>query len=97
MSHLSRFTCEDTFRRLDDYLDRELSPDEQQRVREHLEVCEACAREFSFEASLLRGVRGKLRQLEIPESLQARVLDALAAEARRPGSEGTGKGPAGAR
>lgn len=92
MSHLSRFTCEETFRRLDDYLDRELSPEEQQRVREHLDVCEACAREFRFEASVLRGVRGKLRQLELPGGLQARVLDALAAEARLDAEDERGRG-----
>ena len=77
MSHLSRYTCEEAFRRLDDYLDRELSVEETTLVREHLEICAGCAREFSFEESLLRGVRSKLRQIELPESLQARILSVL--------------------
>ena len=77
MSHLSRYTCEEAFRRLDDYLDRELSPEETTLVHEHLEICAGCAREFSFEESLLRGVRSKLRQIELPESLQARILSVL--------------------
>ena len=77
MSHLSRYTCEEAFRRLDDYLDRELSAEETTLVREHLEICAGCAREFGFEESLLRGVRSKLRQIELPESLQARILSVL--------------------
>lgn len=79
-SHLSRFTCEEAFRRLDDFLDRELGPREQALVREHLEICAGCAREFRFEASVLRGVRSKLRQIDAPATLRARILGALAAE-----------------
>jgi anti-sigma factor (TIGR02949 family) len=79
---LTRFTCEEAFRRLDDYLDRELSASEMTLVHEHLEICAGCAREFTFEESLLTGVRGKLAQLdvELPPDLRARVLAALAAE-----------------
>jgi len=77
MTHLSRYTCEEAFRRLDDYLDRELTPEETLLVQEHLEVCAGCRREFSFEASVLRGVREKLQQIDLPESLQSRILDIL--------------------
>ena len=77
MTHLSRYTCEEAFRRLDDYLDRELSADEMVLVKEHLDICAGCAREFKFESSLLRGVRDKLRQIDLPPSLQARILGVL--------------------
>jgi anti-sigma factor (TIGR02949 family) len=77
MTHLSRYTCEEAFRRLDDYLDRELSAEETVLVKEHLEICAGCAREFNFESSLLRGVRDKLRQIELPPSLEARILRVL--------------------
>ena len=77
MNTLDRFTCEEAFRRLDDYLDRELAAAEMTRLREHLETCAGCAREFNFEASVLNGVREKLRQIDLPESLQARILAAL--------------------
>jgi anti-sigma factor (TIGR02949 family) len=77
MTHLNRYTCEEAFRRLDDYLDRELSAEEMTLVHEHLDVCAGCAREFNFEASVLRGVREKLRQIDLPDSLQARILAAL--------------------
>ena len=77
MTHLSRYTCEEAFRRLDDYLDRELSAEEMTLVKEHLEVCAGCAREFDFESSVLNGVRAKLRQIDLPPTLQARILDVL--------------------
>ena len=77
MTRLNRYTCEEAFRRLDDYLDRELSSEETVLVREHLEICVGCAREFNFEASVLKGVREKLRQIDVPESLQARILSVL--------------------
>jgi anti-sigma factor (TIGR02949 family) len=80
MTELTRYTCQEAFRRLDDFLDRELTPQEMALVREHLDVCEGCAREFRFEASVLRGVRTKLRQLDVPADLQARITRLLGAE-----------------
>ena len=84
---LSRYTCEEAFRRIDDFLDRELSPDETQLVQEHLEVCAACAREFRYEASVLRNVRAKVRQIDVPGDLQARIAAILEREER--GERGT--------
>ena len=56
MSHpLNRTTCEEAFRRLDDFLDRRLARTEMHLIEEHLEICAACAREFTFEASVLDG------------------------------------------
>ena len=80
MTHLNRYTCEEAFRRLDDYLDRELSSEETELVREHLEICAGCAREFNFESSVLHEVRTKLRQIDLPDSLQARIAAALEKE-----------------
>jgi len=77
LNHLNRYTCEEAFRRLDDYLDRELTPAETALVQEHLEICAGCAREFNFEASVLRGVREKLQQIDLPASLQSRILGVL--------------------
>ena len=76
--HFDRYTCEEMLRRLDDYLDRELSPEEITRVEEHLLDCEACIREFGFEASVLRAVRSKLRDVEVPQTLMDRVAMSLA-------------------
>lgn len=73
MSLPSRFTCEEMFRRLDDYMDRELTADEARLVREHLEVCAVCAAEYEFEANMLRGVREKLRRIAAPPDLLGRI------------------------
>lgn len=74
---LSRYTCEEAFRRIDDFLDRELSSEETMLVQEHLEVCAACAREFRYEKSVLRNVRSKVRQIDVPADLQARIAAML--------------------
>jgi hypothetical protein len=84
MTSLNRFTCEETFRRLDSWLDRELPVAEQHLVDEHLALCAACAREFRFEASLVQSVRTKLRQVTLPPALHARVGELLAVELSRP-------------
>ena len=85
MTHpLNRHTCEEAFRRLDDFLDRRLSPEETRLVEEHLQICAACTREFNFEASVIKGVRRKLRHLEAPSDLLGRVLSQL--PRRRPDS-----------
>jgi anti-sigma factor (TIGR02949 family) len=78
--HFDRYTCEEMLRRLDDYLDRELMPDEIARVEEHLHDCEACTREFGFEAHVIREVRTKLRQVDVPQSLMERVAMSIARE-----------------
>jgi len=78
-----RFTCEEVFARLDDYLDRELGQEEIRLVREHLETCAACASEYKFEAGVLDGVREKLRRLAVPDGLMGRITARLAADAAR--------------
>jgi anti-sigma factor (TIGR02949 family) len=84
MSHrFNRHTCEEAFRRLDDFLDRRLTPEETRLVEEHLKVCAACTREFAFESSVLKTVRRKLRQLEAPPDLVSKVLSQLPPPPRR--------------
>jgi anti-sigma factor (TIGR02949 family) len=83
MSHpLNRHTCEEAFRRLDDFLDRRLSPEETRLVEEHLQICDACTREFTFEASVLEGVKRKLRHVEAPSDLLSRILGQISAPPR---------------
>jgi anti-sigma factor (TIGR02949 family) len=79
---LDRATCEETFRRLDDYLDRRLTPEETRLIEQHLQTCDACSREFVFEASVIEGVREKLRRVAAPEGLAARISERLNREAR---------------
>jgi anti-sigma factor (TIGR02949 family) len=86
--HFDRYTCEEMLRRLDDYLDRELSPEEIIRVEAHLQDCEACAREFGFEANVIHAVRAKLRPVDVPASLLDRVALAVARERARGSCDG---------
>jgi anti-sigma factor (TIGR02949 family) len=77
MSSLERYTCEEAFRRMDDYLDRELASIEVERVRTHLETCIACAGEYRFEENLLRDIRSKLRRVAMPRELRSRIEQRL--------------------
>ena len=71
---LDQKTCEETFRRLDDYLDRQLSAEETRMVEDHLHTCAMCAREFKFEAGVIEGIRDKLRRVTAPPELLARIV-----------------------
>ncbi len=77
MARIDRYACEETIRRLDDYLDRELPPREMQLVKAHLEVCAACASEYTFEARTLERLRDKLHRISAPADLLTKVSHAL--------------------
>ena len=72
------------FRRLDDYVDRELTEEEARLVREHLETCAQCAQEHAFETGFLERVRSKVRRIAVPEGLSAKIAEAIE-RARREG------------
>jgi anti-sigma factor (TIGR02949 family) len=84
MTAPDRTTCEDVFRRLDDFVDRELSPEQMARIRAHLEICAQCASEYRFEESLLRQVRQKLRRIDVPADLRKKITTILARESGMP-------------
>ncbi|MGH7340556.1 MAG: zf-HC2 domain-containing protein [Candidatus Rokuibacteriota bacterium] len=86
MSAPDRLTCEEVFRRLDDYLDRTLSGDELARVREHLETCAVCTGEYRFEENLVAEVRRKVARIDLPPGLMERI----SARLRPPGDEPEG-------
>ena len=75
-----RYTCEEMFRRLDDFLDRELPPEQMLRVQQHLDGCAACAEEYAFEAEVLEEVRRKVRRITVPQPFLKRLADALTRE-----------------
>jgi len=83
-----RLSCEETFRRLDDYLDRELNEEEMALVRVHLDECAVCSSEFRFEAGVIDSVRRKLRRIAAPPDLIQRISVRLqrAAEEERGGA-----------
>ena len=74
---MDRFTCEEVFRRLDDFVDRELTDEEMRLVREHLEICAYCAAEYHFEENFITSVRSKVQRISCPTDLMANISLAL--------------------
>jgi anti-sigma factor (TIGR02949 family) len=78
MAPIDQLNCAQALARLDDFLDRELSPDEMRAVQAHLDVCARCAHAHRFEAGLLDGLKRRLRGLSLPEPLRDRIRRDLA-------------------
>lgn len=70
---IDQLTCEQTFAKLDDFIDRELSEEESRLVQEHLDICVVCSREFNFEAGVWREVRAKLQKTIVPPNLKEKL------------------------
>ncbi len=85
MSHIDRVTCEETFKRLDDFLDSELDEEEMQLVRAHLKGCDVCSKEYLNGDAILNTVRDKLDAMSIPEGLKQRVFTRLEQEMKQQG------------
>ena len=64
-----RLSCDEVLRRLDDYLDRALAPDDLVRVEAHLADCLACAAVSRFEATVIERVRERLGRIAAPPGL----------------------------
>jgi mycothiol system anti-sigma-R factor len=70
-------TCARIFAKLYEYLDRVLSPGEEEEVRQHLEVCALCAHHFQFEEQLLATIRKKCQSSPAPAHLRRRLAEIL--------------------
>ena len=77
MSPVEPLDCKEAFRSIQDYLDRELTAQETERVRAHLAYCAVCLREFRFEGQVLADFRAKLQRVAAPPDLVASVRSAL--------------------
>jgi anti-sigma factor (TIGR02949 family) len=80
MSDRLGLTCVEVFNRLDDYLDRNLSDEELALVAHHLDECLVCASEYRFEATVLEGLKARLRRIEMPPHLLSSIMLRLQAE-----------------
>ncbi len=74
---LGILSCRETLSRLDDYIDRELSPHEQKLVARHLTFCRQCARRFRFEAEFVTALRAKIERLDAPPELLDKIRASL--------------------
>ena len=81
---VDRYTCDEVFQRINDFLDRELSGDEMALVRQHLETCAICASEYDFEASVLQDLKAKLRRIDLPQSVIDKVRGVLSDQRLNP-------------
>jgi anti-sigma factor (TIGR02949 family) len=80
MNQLDRMSCEQVFQRLDDYLDRELTPRETELVREHLAICEWCAGTYEFQEGVLHQLKERLQRVPVPSRLLEKISLALKRE-----------------
>lgn len=65
--------CKEAVDRLYQYLDRELTDDEQRVVLTHLERCPPCLDLFHFEENVLTFVGNRCRETTAPLSLRDKV------------------------
>ena len=70
-------SCSEMILRLDDYVDRTLSPAELELVEEHLIECIFCAEQFRFEVSLMDALRERLHRITVPADLMGRIRERL--------------------
>lgn len=71
---LDIYGCHQALERLDDFIDRELSPDEKRKVSAHLRICRECARKFRFQEDLVAGLKQKIAHVEAPQDAQLGAL-----------------------
>jgi mycothiol system anti-sigma-R factor len=64
--------CSEAVRQLWDYLDQAVSPEDQEKVEEHLSFCRRCCGELEF-AKELRGFLASQGAEELPPQVRARL------------------------
>lgn len=69
--------CQQAVQRLNDFLSRELAPEEERLVQNHLQECGGCFEKFRFEETLLKTLREKVGQVQAPDGLRQRILGLL--------------------
>lgn len=73
--------CQEAVRRLTEFLDHELRPDEEEMVKRHLLVCHGCFARFQFEETLLGTIRERLQAVRAPSDLHDRILRLISSPA----------------
>jgi anti-sigma factor (TIGR02949 family) len=67
------YSCEEAVKRLNEYLDHQLTESERVVVMKHLEICRPCLRRFTFEQTLVISLRQKVSRLCVPSSLREKL------------------------
>ena len=69
--------CQEAVKRLNEYLSKELTPEEEAKVQEHLGQCQGCFKRFSFEEQLIKTIRDRAHQVVAPTQLREKILGLL--------------------
>jgi mycothiol system anti-sigma-R factor len=73
--------CNDALHELYTFLDDEMTPENRERIRQHLEDCHGCLEVYDFEAELRNVIATKCRD-EVPAEVLERLRDKLRREIR---------------
>lgn len=68
------YSCEEAVKRLNEYLDHEMTAAERADVLKHLEICRPCLSRFTFEQTLVVSLREKVSHLCIPTVLREKLF-----------------------
>jgi anti-sigma factor (TIGR02949 family) len=66
--------CQEAVKRLTEFLDHELRPEEEAQVRRHLGECGGCFTRFHFEETLLQTIRERAEAIRAPGTLREKIL-----------------------
>jgi anti-sigma factor (TIGR02949 family) len=69
--------CREALEHLYEFLDRELTPEDERTVRAHLEACGPCVERFDVERAFLRFIEARCRTRGAPPELRRRILREL--------------------
>lgn len=72
--------CRECLEHLYEYLDKELTPEVEAAVREHLEACPPCGGQADFEHDFLKFVEARCRSRGAPPELKRKILRELFGE-----------------
>ena len=70
--------CQEAVKRLTEFLDHELRPEEEEQVQHHLSECRGCFAKFHFEETLLRTIRERAEAIRAPGGLREKILNLVA-------------------
>ena len=68
------YSCEEAVKRLNEYLDHEMTAEERVVVLRHLEICRPCLARFSFEQHLVVTLRQKVSVLCLSQAVREKLF-----------------------
>ncbi len=79
--------CDDAVASMYLFLDQELSPEQSDVVRAHLDECLPCLEAFEFEVEVRQIIASKCRD-DVPTEVRFRILDSLQCEMAKNSGDG---------